>query len=230
MGLFRKKSNSNDDSNKNSGPEGYELRDTLFGDLPLEHWQGNGSASKPWPSFVAAHQALQRGQAKPAITMMQGVVGMKDLEPRHYLQAWSVLRSLGVQPSPDIAKTVYGVVIEVGMPEGTDILAAYADHSARYINFAGSAIIWDRPDDRLDADIDLVLTMAQGVALMIGPWEDARPGVPPIGHTRLNILTPSGLHFGQGPMEAIGKDPIGGLLFDASTMLMMAMTQLTQAQ
>lgn len=226
MGLFRKKSNGNDDGNKKGGALGYELRDTLFGDMPLEYWQGGGSATKPWPSFVVAHQALQRGKTKQAISMMQGVVGMKNLEPRHYLQAWSVLRMLGVQPSPDIAKAVYGVVIEVGMPEGTDILAAYPDHTARYYNFSGSGIVWERPNDHLDAPIDLVLSMAGMVVLMIGPWEGARPGVPPTGQARLNILTPSGLHFGQGPMEAISQDQMGGGLLKAGTILMMAMMEL----
>jgi hypothetical protein len=102
-----------------------------------------------------------------------------------------------------------------------DLLAAYADHSARYFNFAGPGVIWERPDNSLDQLIDGLLEKGQYVADRIGPWNQKRPGPPPKGLIRINMLTPNGLYLGQGSQEAFTKDPIGGPVVDEATQLMM---------
>lgn len=145
---------------------------------------------------------------------------MPDLESRHYLQAWHFLRELGEQPSAVEAKQLYGVVVEVGMDEGLDIVAAYADHTARYFNYSGAAIIWERPDDSLDADVDALLGAGRIVAAQIGPWEGARPDAPDNGQVRISMLVPSGLHFGEAPFEILSRDPMGGPVISAAMRLM----------
>ena len=146
------------------------------------------------------------------------------LEPRHYLQAWHYLRLHGAQPPPAVAKQVLGVVIEVALPEGLDLLAAYPDHSARYYNYSGAGVVWEHPDATLDAQIDALLTAAARVVAEIGPWEQARPAPPPRGQLRMSFLTPSGLHFGQGPMNALARDPLGGPVVQGATVLMTGLT------
>jgi hypothetical protein len=123
---------------------------------------------------------------------------MPGLESRQYLQAWHVLREQGVRPPAETAKHVYGAVVEVALPDGLDVLAAYADGSARYLNWSGAAIVWEAPDPRFQPHIEAVLRAGAAIAQRIGPWEDPRRGPPPTGHIRLNLLTPSGLHFGEG--------------------------------
>jgi hypothetical protein len=117
------------------------------------------------------------------------------------------------------------VVVEVAMPKGLDLLAAYPDHSARYYNFSGSAIIWEHPDDSLDLTIDQLLGASRGVVARIGPWDKARPAPPPRDNARMSFLTPSGLHFGQGPMSALSRDPLGGRVLNLAVRLMQAMIQ-----
>jgi hypothetical protein len=39
------------------------------------------------------------------------------------------------------------------------------------------------------------------------------------GNARINLLTPSGLYFGQGPFEALMKDQFGGPVLVAATEL-----------
>ena len=95
---------------------------------------------------------------------------MQNLEPRHYLQAWHFLRQLGVNPPDEKAKIVYGVVVEVGMEKGTDIVAAYADYTARYYNFSGAGVIWEG-DHSLDAEIEALIKAGQAVVKYIGPWD-----------------------------------------------------------
>jgi len=199
------------------------VRDTLFGDCPLDAWPADGSPVIdvfPWSAFVAGRKALRDQRPSDARAFWREVLEHPDLESRHHLQAWHFLRLNGEQPSPDIAKRVLGVVIEVAMPKGLDTLAAYADHSARYFNYSGAVVIWERPDDSLDPSTDELLAVAGRVVTEIGPWEEARPGPPARGQARLSFLTPSGLHFGHGALGHLSIDPLGGAVLRVGTRLM----------
>jgi hypothetical protein len=198
------------------------IRETLFGDMPLEEW-GEPQGAYPWGTFAEARTALAAGDTAGAVAHWKRLAADVNLEPRHNLQAWHFLRQHGEQPGEEDGKKLLGVVIEVAMPEGLDLLAAYADHSARYYNFSGAGIVWERPDDSLDAAIDALLAASAEIVARIGPWERGRPGVPPEGHARLNFLTPSGLHFGQAPMQALAADPMGAPVLQLGAELMQAL-------
>jgi hypothetical protein len=142
------------------------------------------------------------------------------LEPRHYLQAWTFLREHGERPSPDVAKQVLGIVVEVGLPAGLDLLAVYADRSARYYNHAGGGVVLERADGSLAELFDALLAAAADVVARIGPWDEARPWPPPRSHTRLSFLTPSGLHFGEGPSDVLQGDPLAGPVLRGATAVM----------
>lgn len=203
------------------------LRDTLFGDLPIEHWAKDENAHlEPWSLFVKARKSLEAKDNTSAIAALIQVTELPGLESRHYVQAWNFLRGLGVNPPADQAKIVHGVVVEVGMPKGVDIVAAYSDGTARYLNFSGAGEIWERPNDSLDAEIKALLEAGQTVANLIGPWDKERPEAPTNGNVRLNMLTPSGLHFGYGGFETLSKDPKGAALINPATQLMLKLTQL----
>ena len=203
------------------------IRDTLFGDMPIEQWAKDESTQlEPWSLFVKARKSLNAKDNAAAIATLKQITEMPGLESRHYVEAWNFLRGLGVNPPADKAKIVYGVVVEVGMPKGADIVAAYTDGTARYLNFTGAGEFWERPNDSLDAEIKALLEAGQKVANMIGPWDKERPDAPTNGNVRLNMLTPSGLHFGYGGFETLSKDPMGAALIDPATQLMVKLTQL----
>ena len=122
--------------------------------------------------------------------------------------------------SLDQANHVAGVVVEVGLEGGLDLLAAYDDHTARYYNYSGAGVVWEHPDASLDAAIDALLARGQVICQQIGPWEGERPGPPPRGDMRISLLTPLGLHFGQAPHEVLARDPLAGPLVAAATSLM----------
>jgi hypothetical protein len=207
------------------------IRDTLFGDTPLSRWAQPGTADaqkqEPWASFAWAKQSLDLGDKQSAISIFQNILEMPNLESRQYLQAWHFLRDLGVSPPQDSAKEVLGVVVEVGMDRGLDLVAAYPDHHARYYNFSGAGVVWERPNDSLDKAIDDLMQAAATTAKAIGPWEKERPSPPPKGQARVNILTPSGLHFGQGPLNVISRDAIGGPVMALGFQLMQSLIKLT---
>ena len=207
-----------------------EIRDVLFGDLPISEWPSEtaSSDSEPWLSFAQARDHLSSGDTQEAVASLQGILAMPELESRHYVQAWHFLRSSGVQPNTSVAKDLLGVVVEVALPEGLDIVATYADGTARYFNHSGSAVVWDAPDNTLQQQIEGVLQAGKTVVDQIGPWEDPRPAAPPTGDVRINMLTPSGLHFGQAPFESLAGDPLGGAVISTATQLMQTLIATTE--
>jgi hypothetical protein len=198
------------------------VRETLFGDLPPEHWPPEDAPADdfPWSAFAEARSDLAAGDPASAAAAWRRVLDAPELESRHYLQAWQFLREAGEQPPDDVAKEVLGVVVEVALRKGLDILAAYADRSVRYFNHAGGGVVVEQAEGTLEELIDDLLTAAREVVAAIGPWEGERPGPPRRGHARLSFLTPSGLHFGEGPMDALEKDPLGGKVLGLATQIM----------
>ena len=207
------------------------IRDILFGDLPFSQWP-NGSATsvdgEPWLSFISARNQLDSANQESAKQTLRRILEMPDLESRHYLQAWHFLRELGESPTDRDARRLYGVVVEVALDEGLDIVAAYADHTARYLNYSGAAIVWERPNESLDQTIDSLLAAGRMVAAQIGPGEGPRPAAPPKGQVRISMLVPSGLHFGQGPFDALSGDPLGGPVIAAAMQLMQSLITRTE--
>jgi hypothetical protein len=206
-----------------------EIRDTLFGDMPLSDWAQHDKLGSPWSDFANVKVRLESRDVPAATALLQQIAATPNLEPRHYLQAWHELRRLGRQPAATEARQLMGVVVEVSMSEGLDILAAYADHSARYFNYSGAAIIWERPDTSLDRPIDQLFEAANRILAQIGVWEAPRPPAPPKGQARINLLTPAGLFFGQAPMQALSTDSLAGPAMAAATHLMKALIAIAEA-
>jgi hypothetical protein len=203
------------------------LRDGLFGDRPLDQWPGPGAETTdafPWSEFVTARQRLDAGRVDGAKTAWRQVLLHDGLESRHYLQAWHFLRQHGTPPGAHQAKDVLGVVVEIGLPQGLDVFAAYADHSARYLNHAGGAVVWEHPDSSLDAGIDELLAAGRDIVAQIPPWGRPRPQRPATGVLRLSFLTPGGLSMGQGPLDEFPKHAFAGRVFQSATLLLQELT------
>jgi len=216
---------------KTDAPRSNEgIRETLFGDMPLSRWpiDTSGELEEPWNFFMEARILLQNNRESEAVDRLRGILEIEDLESRHYLQAWHFLRQHGVQPQPDVAKDLLGVVVEVGLPEGLDLLAAYAYGTARYYNFSGAGVVWDRPDGSLESEIERLLASLRAIVREIGPWEGRRPEAPTVDQVRISMLTPSGLHLVQAPFEVLAGDPVAGPALTAATALMERLIEKSQ--
>ncbi|HQY87243.1 MAG TPA: hypothetical protein PK402_01205 [Tepidisphaeraceae bacterium] len=207
-----------------------QLSDLLFGDVSLDQWPAQVNASikevEPWRSFIEAREKLKSGDKARAIALWKRVAGMNDVESRQTLQAWHFLRENGENVPEDQHKNLLGMVIEVPVETGVDFLAAYPDGNARYINFTGKTVLWEHPNDSLDAEIGQLLAAGQNILNRIGPWDKPRLGAPPMGHIRISMLSPAGLHFGQGPYDVLSKDAMAMPAIDAGIALMHKLTQL----
>ncbi len=210
-----------------------EIRDTLFGDLPLARLvqaPAGAQLAEPWNSFARARDLIAVDDQQGAREVLYKILQMPELETRVCLQAWHSLREVGEEPPKERQKDVLGVVIEVGMRKGLDLVAAYADHRARYFIYSGGGILWERQDDSFDGLIDEVLRAGVTVVQVIQPWKQNRPPEPTKGNARINLLTPSGLHLGQGPIETLKQDPLGGPILTAAFRLTQKLMELSKKE
>ena len=199
--------------------------DALFGELTLDAMAAD-QHSPGRQMFHGARAALARGNESAARAALDEITVTDKVSSLDQIQAWRFLRRFGIRAPSHLRKQVLGVVVEAGMDSGPDVLAAYADRTAHYYNFSGSGVIWARPDASLDSSIDGILRAASIVVHEIGPWTAPRRSQPNVGMLRLNILTPIGLHFVEGPFEELDRDPLARPLVQAATRLMLQLTSL----
>jgi hypothetical protein len=195
----------------------------VYGDAPLDEWvaHGDGVLREPWSSFEQARQMVHAGQPDEAVKVWRQIASTEGLESRQVLQAWHFLRQVGYPPPADQAKFVLGVVAEIPVEGEHDLLAAYRDGSARYLNHSGKAVVWeDRSVSQVQAAIGTWLARGQVLAGATGPWD--QPSFPPLlaGHARVMVLTPGGPQFGQGPLAGLSADPVAGSFISAAFSLM----------
>ena len=200
--------------------------DLYFGDMSLDAFAGLGKGGEPWQSFEKASAFVTDGNLPQARAILESIALTPGIESRVRIQAWHSLREAGGQPPASVGNDVLGVVVEVGMKEGQDFLAIYADQTAYYYNYSGASVIWLRPDASLDGQINSVLAAARAILPLIGPWKAARRPSPGAGDARLNILSPMGLHFGEGSLRLLDKDRNSRPLLRAATATMAQLTKL----
>jgi len=127
------------------------------------------------------------------------------------------------------SKELLGVVVEVALPEGLDVLAAYADGTARFLHHTGRVIIWENgTDSRSRQLIDQLLAASVKVVAQIGPWDQPRRPAPAAGMARISFLVADGLYFGEAPLNHLFNDPLAAPALQAATVLMQFLTTAPQ--
>jgi hypothetical protein len=205
-----------------------ELRELLFGDVPIEDWAGS-SPDAPWIHFQDAEHAMARADVPAAEAALHAVLDTPHLESRQYLQAWSCLRQLDRDALTGLPEHLYGVVLDVPLERGLDTLAAYDDGSARYLNQGGGAIVWDVQDAAIDALIAALLAAARPLLATVGVWESTRPPLT-VDRARISLLTAEGIHFTDGSFEKLGTDPTTAPVIAAGAALMAALVDRSQTR
>ena len=184
----------------------YEL---LFCD-DLELYRGMNTAPDVYPWNILFDGNADNDQ-------LREILHDPALETRPKILAARVLEENGVV---EPVRCVMGVVVEAGLPDGLDVVAAYEDGTARYINFSEKIIIWDTPTEESEALITELFNAGVAVVNNIGPWEGPRKPAPASGTIRLNFLVSDGLYFGEEPFEVLQTDPMGGPVIAVAVKLM----------
>lgn len=122
-------------------------------------------------------------------------------------------------------KELLGVIIEVGLDDGLDVLASFNDGTARYINQTEKMIIWETTDETSNKLTQDLFIKSQKIVKQIGVWDKPRRPHPTIGTTRITFLVSDGLYFGEGPMDILFNDPLASPALTSATELMLYMTE-----
>lgn len=126
-------------------------------------------------------------------------------------------RQLALTDDPLTEKILLGVIIEVAMDKGLDTLAVYADGTARLIGQLENLMIWEQRTAESDKLVNELFRLSREVVTKIGPWTEQRLAPPPNENIRLNFLVSDGYYFGQGPLQTLSTDAMGGPVIAAAT-------------
>jgi hypothetical protein len=185
------------------GSETDPIRQRLFACQPMEVLvQGLKLDGRPGPfqTFADAVELAKAGKKEEAKTRFRSILEVPNLETRIQLWVWSALRELGEQPNANSGKETLGVVIEVPMRGSDDTLAGYQDGSARYLNFSGKAIFWDKSDVPIKSLCERLIASTIPETSRAVPRKDT---VLPRSGMQVTLLTRSGMYVIAAPPQSI---------------------------
>jgi hypothetical protein len=104
------------------------------------------------------------------------------------------------------SKRLLGVIVEVPLQGGLDVLAVYADGRIRYINQTGKLVVFEESPPAISSKARELIAVSQPVVNQIGPWQDPRLPPPKKGNVRMTFLVSDGLYFGEGPFEDMQRE------------------------
>jgi hypothetical protein len=156
------------------------------------------------------------------IADFQKIIDDKNFDARLKMLAYNRQHSKGHKSDK---KELLGVIIEVGLDDGLDVLASFNDGTARYINQTGKMIIWETTDETSNKLTKDLFTKSQEIVKQIGPWDKPRRPHPTKGTVRITFLVSDGLYFGEGPIDILFNDPLASPALTSGTELMKYMTE-----
>lgn len=143
-----------------------------------------------------------------------------SIDGRMRAYAYNRLAALGARPS---ARSLLGVVVEVPLDGGLDVLSVFRHGGVRYLNPAGKLAIFDGDNTPVAPMARALLAVAEPVMDRIGPWNQQRLPPPMAGNVGITFLVSDGLYFGEGPFAVLRRDPMAGpILAHATQMLRVA--------
>jgi len=184
----------------------------LFCDRP-ELFAKQEFSGEPWSVLLSPG---------PDFVALEKLAMDESAESRVRVLAFNRLRDAGKEVP---AKIHLGTIVEVGLNEGLDVLAAFGDYGVRYINHTGHMSVVEGKTALFEAETAAVLAASKPIVQAIGPWDQARRPPPAPGMVRLNFLVSDGLYFGEGPMDTFSRDGMAGPLIHAASMLLQKLVE-----
>jgi hypothetical protein len=177
-------------------------------------------APEPWRTFLVAAARLEAGLDAAAV--LAPLAQNPRCETRARLWAWTALRGTGALSPPP--SEVLGLVVEVPVESGYDVLAAYADGRVRFLGHRGQVIIREPPER---ADPTVTALLREAASLLDLPAAPRDRDVPaPLDGVRLSALSSGGVHTGWVSWADLDPPAPHAALFAAATRLLEAITAL----
>lgn len=175
-----------------------------------------------WYHIVGAFARYKAGRMLEAKTELRRVAELQNVDSLITLWAWNMLRAWGQMPDDDTAQKVLGVVMEVGLDKGMDVMAAYEDGTSRYVSKTGSMIVWDDHGDHNNDLARKIVAAAQAIANQL-PASTAE-AVTSAGNVQFSVLTVGGIRGIIAPMNEFSRaaSPLAPL-FNASKELLISL-------
>lgn len=173
----------------------HPLAPLLFADRPIDGKERDALGVSTFLKFKDREGAIRR---------LNSAMGRNN-ESRLRLWAATTLRAWGEPVASD--EPMLGLVVEFPVENAIDYVAAYADGSARYLNYSGKAIIWDSPRtvDAVDAAVIAFLNSGMQVlpfTLEAAPWSPtATPRITCLSLMGNRALVPGGDPRGAAPFN-----------------------------
>lgn len=191
------------------------LYEMLFCDDLALYGQNTTSLTGPWQILLDA------GTSDDALRQLMADEGQPS---RMRLLAAQQLRNRGLE----VEHKLLGVVVELGLEGGLDVLAAYDDGTARYFNYTGKVLIWESPSPESSAIIGRLFAESQRIVSQIGLWRKPRRIFPEKGILRISFLGTDGLYFGEGPIQLMFDDAMSAPALREATALLQFITSQQQ--
>ena len=83
----------------------------------------------------------------------------------------------------------------------------------------GKVAIFEGSGNPVEGLAKELVAVSQSLVDQIGPWDKKRMPPPKQGNVRMTFLVSDGLYFGEGPFDAIQRDPMGGPVLAKATQL-----------
>lgn len=137
--------------------------------------------------------------------------------------AFNRLRALGESVPP---KRLLGVIVEVPLENGLDVLAAFSEGGVRYLNQSGKVAIFEGQGNPLEKMAKKLVAVSEPIVGKIGPWDKERLPPPKSGNVRITFLVSDGLYFGEGPFTVLQRDPMAGPVLSSAAQLLQRAVEL----
>ena len=128
-------------------------------DIALFKNEGNVKGEGPWPALLGE---------KVDLNALRAIAEDETNEGRVRAIAFNRLRATG-ETVP--VKKLLGVIIEVPLQQGLDVLAAFSEGGVRYINQSGKVVIFEGGGHPAESVAKELIAVSQPLVNQCGPWE-----------------------------------------------------------
>ena len=177
------------------------LYEPLFCDRPALYRPASADDAAPWQRLVFDPAAVA-----PAL---RALAEDRAADSRVRALAYGALRE---RRMPVPAAELLGVVFEVEVNGGVDVLAAYADGRLRYLNHGGRVALFDALPASLHEHWQALIAAARAGAAEAQPWQRGQSPPPGPGEARISFVRSDGLGMLQGRLDRLQARPAGGPL------------------